>query len=515
MNTQNCLEGTHLACRLAAQASRAADREAIVHGERRVTYGDLWREAQKVAAWLQAIGLRRGDRVALLMDNSPDYAAAYYGVLLAGGAVVALNTAVKAPEIVNWIRHSEAHALIADARHAELPAVLEAAPESLAVLVLGKSRQPLPRPVVSWDELPVADDFVPATTRDDDLGAIIYTSGTTGAPKGVMLSHGNLAANLDSILAYLRLTEADSIVNVLPFYYSYGNSVLHTHLAVGGRLILENSLMYPHKVVERIVSERATGFSGVPSTFALLLSRVDLQQYDLSGLRYITQAGGAMPPAHTRRLRQILGETDIVIMYGQTEATARIAWLPPERIDDKPGSCGKAIPGVEVEIRDENDQPVPPGTVGEICVRGANIMQGYWRNPEATAEVVVDGWLHTGDLARMDEEGFLFIEGRSSDMIKAGANRISPQEIEEVIQELEAVAEAGVVGVPDEILGEAIKAVVVPRQGVELDKRTILAHCRQRLALYKIPKFVEFAEALPKTASGKIRRYLLNPAAAG
>jgi len=515
METHNRLEGTHLAYRLAEQVNRAAEREAIVHGERRMPYGELWHEAQKVAAWLTSIGLQRGDRVALLMDNSPDYAAAYYGVLLAGGAVVALNTAVKAPEIVNWLQHSEASALIADARHSELPAVLEGMPDRLVVLALGDSRKPLPGPVASWNALPAANDFVPVTTRDSDLGAIIYTSGTTGAPKGVMLSQGNLAANLDSILAYLRLTKADSIVNVLPFYYSYGNSVLHTHLAVGGRIILENSLMYPHRVVERIVNEKATGFSGVPSTFALLLSRVALQQYDLTSLRYVTQAGGAMPPAHTRRLREILGNTDIVIMYGQTEATARIAWLPPDRIDDKPGSCGKAIPGVEVEIRDENDQPVPPGTLGEICVRGANIMQGYWRNPEATAKVVVNGWLHTGDLARMDEEGFLFIEGRRSDMIKAGANRISPQEIEEVIQELDAVAEAGVVGVPDEILGEAIKAVIVPREGAHLDKRTILSHCRKRLALYKIPKFVEFAEALPKTASGKIRRYLLNEAKAG
>ncbi len=508
MDTQTRLEGLHLHHRLAEQARRAPQREAIVQGERRVTYGELWTAAQKVAAWLQAAGLERGDRVALLMDNSPDYAAAYYGVLLAGGAVVALNTAVKAPEIVNWLNHSEARALIADGRQPELPAVLDAAPAGLAVLVQGESRRPLPRPVERWNTLPAAAP-VAVETGDADLGAIIYTSGTTGAPKGVMLSHGNLAANLDSILAYLRLTEHDSIVNVLPFYYSYGNSVLHTHLAVGGRLILENSLMYPHKVVERIVSERATGFSGVPSTFALLLSRVDLKQYDLTCLRYVTQAGGAMPPAHTRRLREILGATDIVIMYGQTEATARIAWLPPERLDDKPGSCGKAIPGVEVEIRDEQDHPVPPGTVGEICVRGANIMLGYWRNPEATAEVVRNGWLHTGDLARMDEEGFLFIEGRSSDMIKAGANRISPQEIEEVIQELEAVAEAGVVGVPDEILGEAIKAVVVPREGAELDARTVLAHCRKRLAMYKIPKYVTFAEALPKTASGKIRRYLL------
>jgi acyl-CoA synthetase (AMP-forming)/AMP-acid ligase II len=343
----------------------------------------------------------------------------------------------------------------------------------------------------------------------EQAAAIIYTSGTTGAPKGVTLSHRNFGANVVSILDYLQLSDADRIVNVLPFYYSYGNSVLHTHLAAGGCVILENSLAYPHAVLQRMVDERATGFSGVPSTFALLLNRVKLEHYDLSALRYLTQAGGPMSPAHIRRLRQVLPHAKLFVMYGQTEATARITYLPPEKLDAKLGSVGIAIPGVEVQIRDECDREVAPDEAGEICVRGANVMQGYWNDPRESARVLIDGWLHTGDIARRDKDGYIFIVGRRSDMIKTGAHRVSPQEIEEVIAELDGVAEVAAVGVADEILGEVIKAVIVPRAGCALDKRGVQAHCHARLALYKVPKHVEFVAELPKTASGKLKRFSL------
>jgi acyl-CoA synthetase (AMP-forming)/AMP-acid ligase II len=261
--------------------------------------------------------------------------------------------------------------------------------------------------------------------------------------------------------------------------------------------------------MQKMAQEGITGFSGVPSTFALLLNRVKLSDYDLSRVCYMTQAGGAMSPAHIKRLTEELPHVNLFVMYGQTEATARIAYLPPEQLKAKVGAVGIAIPGVTMELRDEHGMPVAPGKTGEIWVRGENIMLGYWNSPEATASALHDGWLKTGDLAQQDSDGYFFIQGRRSDMIKAGAHRISPQEIEEAILELDGVAEVAVVGVPDEIMGETIKAVVVPRAGYELEPRAVQAHCHGRLASYKVPKRVEFVAELPKTSSGKIKRFQL------
>ena len=498
---------------LRASVERAPWAEAVAHAQRRISYGDLWRQIAALSAFLQRQGLRPGDRVALLLENSPEYVSAYYGVLSAGGAVVALNTQAKARDLANWLQHCGATWLIASAQHAELAALL-AQRGDYGVICVNRDGQP-PGDVgdtFDWGavlDAEAASDLACAPVAPGDLAQIIYTSGTTGAPKGVMLSHGNLYANTQSILAYLKLAATDRILNVLPFYYSYGNSVLHTHLSVGASVVLENSLAYPHAVMQKMVQEGVTGFSGVPSTFALLLNRVKLSEYDLSRVCYMTQAGGAMSPAHIKRLTDELPHVSFFVMYGQTEATARIAYLPPEQLKAKTGAVGIAIPGVAMELRDEHGMPVARGATGEIWVRGENVMLGYWNSPESTVRTLYDGWLKTGDLAQQDSDGYFFIQGRRSDMIKAGAHRISPQEIEEAILELEGVAEVAVVGEPDEIMGETIKAVVVPRAGFGLDARTVQAHCHQRLASYKVPKRVEFIAELPKTSSGKIKRFQL------
>jgi long-chain acyl-CoA synthetase len=497
---------------LSESVARTPDAEAIVHGDRRVTYAELWSTVGKLAALFEKHSLERGARVAILLENCPEYVASYYGALAAGGAAIGLNTAARARDLLNWIRHSGASWVIAHTKHKELKAVAEGLGPEVKLLVLGETSRLRDVTIhATWQEMldlspaPIA----PERIEGSDLAAIIYTSGTTGNPKGVSLSHQNLAANTTSILQYLNLTADDRIVNVLPFYYSYGNSILHTHLAVGGTVILENSLAFLHKVVERLVSERSTGFSGVPSTFALLLARTDLGAYDLSSLRYLTQAGGPMPPANQERLKKVLPHTQIFIMYGQTEATARLTYLPPERLEEKLGSCGIPIPGVKIEIRDENGAPLPPHRTGEICAAGDNIMMGYWRAQEMTDQVVKDNWLHTGDLAHFDEDGFIYIDGRSSEMIKSGGQRISPKEIEEVICEMEGIADVGVVGEPDEMLGQIIKAVVVLKDGATIESKAIQHYCLQNLAQYKIPKIIEFAAELPKTGSGKLKRHLL------
>ena len=314
------------------------------------------------------------------------------------------------------------------------------------------------------------------------------------------------------------------MLGVLPFYYAYGASVLHTHLLSGACVVIAPNLLFPHLLMETVARERITGLSGVPSTFALLLDRLGtdghapaergLGGYDLSSLRYLTQAGGAMPWALAQRLRAALPGKELFVMYGQTEATSRLTWLPPARLDEKAGSAGIPLDGVELRIAGEDGSAAPPGVEGEVQVRGPNVMLGYWEAPEATAAVLRDGWLRTGDIGRLDADGFLYLAGRRSDMIKTGAHRVHPNDIEEVLAEIPGVAESAVVGVDDATLGQAVKAFVVlepPPRDDALARLAlaIKAHCRARLAPYKIPRHIEFVDALPRTASGKVRRAAL------
>lgn len=490
---------------LEASARHRPDAPALSWKSARWSYADLAGAMVTTAAFLRQKGRSHGDRVALLFRNSPHYVAAYYGVLAAGCVVVPLNPHEHAQVLTRQMEHCQARLLLGDCAHPEWGPIAELARNSGVVAIevaVDDDAGSLTRYLEQMGGA-VASGAAPA---GDALATIIYTSGTTGHPKGVMLSHRNLAANTASIVQYLALQPDDRGIAVLPFQFSYGNSVLHMHLAVGAELLLEDSIAYPHAVLQRMADQRVTGFSGVPSTFALLLSRCDLSAFDLSRLRYVTQAGGPMPRANIQGLRAKLPNAKLFIMYGQTEASARLSYLAPERLDDKLGSVGSAIPGVELAVVRADGAPANPNEVGEIVARGPNIMQGYLNDAEGTREALRDGWLHTGDLGHFDDDGFLYIDGRAIEMIKVGAFRVSPLEVEEVIAAIPGVAEVGVTAVPDELLGQAIKAVLVLKDGASLDIRTIKAHCRRNLAMYKVPKLVEFARTLPYTATGKVRR---------
>jgi long-chain acyl-CoA synthetase len=472
------------------------------------TYAQLRRAVGCMQGKLRSGGLEPGARVALLVRNSPQYVASYFGVMAAECVAVSLNVQERASVLSRQIEHAGCSAVIADPQHPEWGALSEAIAAAVPLLV-------------TLELQPGAagcDAFCAALTAEAELSLpereiaepamMIYTSGTTSRPKGVLLSNGNLVANARAIAAYLQITSNDKVLCGLPFHFSYGSSVLNSNLISGAQLLLEDNFAFPQQTLKKMQDEGVTGFPGVPSTFALLLGRCQLSDFDLSKLRYLTQAGGSMPRAQIEKLRQQLPHTQVFIMYGQTEATARLSYLAPEHLDAKLGSVGMPLPGVEIEVRSEG-KVVAQGETGEICARGPNIMLGYWREPELTSQVLRDGWLNTGDLGHLDNEGFLYIDGRAVEMIKVGAFRVSPQEVEEVLATFPGVQEVAVTGVADEVLGQSIKAVIVLREGAPTDLRGIKAHCRQYLASYKVPKIVEFAAALPRTSSGKVQRFKL------
>jgi acyl-CoA synthetase (AMP-forming)/AMP-acid ligase II len=510
---------------LSDSADRSPEKEFLVWRDRRITYGFMMQKVDALVAGLAGEGLAAGDRVGLCMGNSPEYVLAYFAVLNAGAVVVPISDQMNGRGLATILNDCQASLLFID--QTVLSSILEGIPEipSLRrVIVVKKGIFTEKEAEERVDKFPVEHPGflelgqvlkesegkrVPHPIHEQELAMILYTSGTTGSPKGVMLTNRNLVENADSIVRSLRLTSDEKTMVVLPFYYSYGNSLLTTHAKVGGSLLIERNFVYPNAVLERMVREDATGFAGVPSTFAILLNRSGIRNYAFPKLRYVTQAGGAMPPNHAQELVQILPGAEIFIMYGQTEASPRLTCLDSADLLRKPGSIGKPIPGVNITVRGGDSTPCAPKEVGEIVAEGNNIMKGYWGDPDETAKVLRDDGLHTGDMAWMDEEGYLFIAGRKSQMIKSGGHRISPKEIEEAILELPAVHEVAVVGVEDEILGESITAFVVPKEQCVIDSQDVQRHCTERLSVYQVPRKVLFLRELPKTATGKVKKHEL------
>lgn len=472
--------------------ARWPGRIAVVQKDRSWTYAELGQHAAYLKKKIGETEFSEGDRILLWMENSAEYIAAYLAILGLGGVVVSLHPQVPASEVSRTIRHVGATGLIVSS--------------SIKQWAAGDFDSTELQFILKEDELIRRTHSGPVMRGPADLAQIIYTSGSTGQPKGVMLSHRNLIANTRSILSYLCLNENDSIMAILPFVYAYGNSVMLTHLFTGGKIVIENSFVYPNLILDRMLKEGVTGLSGVASTYALLLNQSNLKSYSFPMLRYLTHAGGPMPSELLRRLRSSFSDKRMFVMYGQTEAAARLTYLPPELLDVKNGSVGRAIPGVSIKIVKEGGEIARPGEVGEVYATGENIMQGYWEDPQSTAKFLDDGWLRTGDMGRLDEEGYLTLIGRNSEIIKSGAYRISPTEIEEVLLQHPGVQEAGVVGLEDPILGEIICAVVMPNRGQFPTDQELLAHCAQRLAPYKRPKSICLVAALPKSPSGKVLR---------
>ena len=507
-------------------AARLPNKVALICGNERLTYAQIHEKAARLARALKESGIERQDRVAVFLDNSSEAVISIFGILRAEGIFLVLSPTMKAAKLSYILNDCRVKALITHGSKSET--VAKALADS------GKVEQ------ILWTDLPERfrssaghqewNQVLPRASSlgrpglsqsiDLDLATIIYTSGSTGNPKGVMLTHINMVSAATSITTYLQNVEDDIILNTLPLSFDYGLYQVLMAFKFGGTVVLERSFTFPYQIIQKMIQEKVTGFPGVPTTFAILLGLKDLNKFDFSNLRYITNTAAALPPEHIQKLRKAFPHVRIYSMYGLTECK-RVSYLPPEEIDRKTESVGKGMPNEEVWIADEKDQRIGPGVVGELVVRGSNVMRGYWGLPEETDRALRPGKypgevvLYTGDLFRMDDEGFLYFVGRKDDMIKSRGERISPKEIEQCLCRLEGVAEAAVFGMPDEILGQSIQAYIRCHEGSKLDEREVQKHCRMNLEDFLVPQVVKFVEFFPKTSSGKIDKLNLKQIAMG
>lgn len=504
---------------LEKSANLYPEKPAIFSANKWYTYSFINKQANRLSHFLLKSGVKKGDRIGFLLENSAEYIITYYAILKTGAITVAINTENVESDIKYVLKDCGIKELITDKKRLIKTIALFEQKRVIKHLLIWGSRKSVKLKktghVLSF--LPKAFTSFPETNpavniADSNNASIVYTSGTTSSPLGVTLSHSNIAANTASIIEYLHLTKNDRIMVVLPFYYIYGKSLLNTHFCVGGSVVIDNRFLYPNVVLKTMLEQKATGFAGVPSTFGILLNRSNVRNLNLKHLRYITQAGGAMAPAIQKEVAKVFSPALLYIMYGATEASARLSYLEPKDLPRKWGSIGKAIPGVELFTADKDGNRLQPGKEGELVAQGENIMSGYWNRPQETKKVLRNNLYFTGDIGIMDEEGFLYVVGRIKNMIKAGGNRVSSKEIEYALYEHDSIAEAAVIGVKDDVMGEEIKAFVVLKKGIKGAEQTKILKdfLKKRLAPYKVPKYIEYLNSLPKNKSGKIQKRKLS-----
>jgi acyl-CoA ligase (AMP-forming) (exosortase A-associated) len=504
---------------LRSSALRLPDKEALVHGDQRLTYSQVSARVAGLASGLRAAGLRRGERVGIYLDPGIAQVISIYGVSQAAGVFVPINGVLFPDQVAHIAKDCGISTLIASASKlaSVLPVLTQIHSLRFLVVVSDRAEVEASLPVHDFDLMTRSetDTACHDWSIEKDLAAILYTSGSTGRPKGVMLSHANIVAGATIVSTYLGITASDRILAVLPFTFDAGLNQLTTAFQQGCTLVLIN-FTFARQIVDTLVREQITGLAGVPTIWSLLVQpNSTLQNKPPQALRYITNTGGAMPQSVLQLLRVALPQTRIFLMYGLTEAF-RSTYLPPEELERRPTSMGKAIPDTEILVLNEEGCICKPGEVGELVHRGPTVSLGYWGNPEATDQVlrpnpllapeigVTERVCYSGDLVKMDEDGFLYYVGRRDVMIKSSGFRISPSEVEEVIFQSGKVRLGAAIGIPDELVGQAVKVFVVLRDGESCDEDGLIDFCSERMPRYMIPKYIEVMDELPKTSSGKV-----------
>jgi long-chain acyl-CoA synthetase len=477
------------------------DRPAIIFGETTITYARLADSVDRLAAGLRNLGVEAGDRVALVMPNCPQFAMVYFATVRLGAVVVPFNPMLTPPEAGYIVADSGAKVIAAVGVTAPLAAAIaEQTPDLQHVIVSGDE---LPEGAISFEELLATEpDNLPDPPGAEDLAALIYTSGTTGKPKGAMLTHGNLICNAEACVEGIGLGDDDIMFATLPLFHSYGALACMILAVFAGVPLVVVPKFENLAALEALERGRVTFFPAVPSMFAMLAQVKTERDFDLSSLRRCLSGGAALSAEIAQAFEARWG-CPILEGYGPTEASPVVS-VNRSVADNKPGSVGPPLPGVEVDIRDDDDRPLPVGEVGEICVRGGNVMQGYWNDVEQTAATLKGEWLLTGDLGRVDEDGHIYIVDRKKDLIIVGGLNVYPREVEDCILEMPQVRDVAVIGMKTPLHGERVRACIELHEGEELDPHAVVEHCAGKLAHFKTPRWVDIFDQLPRTTLGKV-----------
>ncbi len=465
--------------------------KAFLVGNEEISYKELYNTSGNLSLWLEReVGINKN--IILISVNNLFFLKVYLAIIKSGNICIPLDPNTEKDNF-NYITGLTKPLLIFTTRE-----IQRKLPEN-------------DLKVITPDNLPEINSndiitFPKTTTPGESCAEIIFTSGSTGKPKGVMISHKNLIANTTSIIEYLHLSGNDRMLVVLPFYYCYGLSLLHTHLRTGGSIVFNNSFIFLGTVINNLLNYKCTGFAGVPSHFQILMRMSDtFKKTNFPDLQYVTQAGGKLAPVFIDEFRESFPDIKFYVMYGQTEATARLSYLPPDLYEKKKGSMGKGIPGVELKVINKNGEKVLPGETGEVVAKGDNIMIGYYADDESTRNSLREGWLWTGDLGEVDEDGFIYLTARKNEILKVRGKRISPKEIEAVILQIPEVVDCSIEGIDDKIEGETLKATIVLKNGAKDDitPEFIKRHCAKYLVSYKIPYIFDLSERITISATGK------------
>ena len=491
---------------LRATASRLPDKKAVIFGNKTFTFSELDRGADQIANFLSHRGIKKGDRVAIVFPNIPEFVIVYFGIIRLGAIGVPLDFRFKGDELSAILIDADVKSLFTlKNKFVEIESDLGAARSRLHTIVLFEDDHP---ETFSLEALlnkaaPPRLDDTPIDETDEAL--YLYTSGTTGTPKGVVLTFRNLDYYPLTMNRMVGAGENDVIGFIIPLSHISG-PVVSNMIALNGSTVLLFDNLRPDRILEEVDRFGVTYFFGVPPIFQSILRVPHRERYQLKNLVYVSMMGTNVPLLLMQEFRRAFPTVKVIQGYGLTEASPSITLMPLEYADIKMGSIGLPVPEITLKLLDGNGKEVFSGDVGEIVVKGPMVMKGYHNNPEATQEMIKDGWLHTGDLGKMDQEGFVYHLGRKDDMIITGGLNVFPAEVENVLLKHPGIIEAGAVGIPDEYRGQAIKAVVVLKPDKPLDKKALLAFCREHLANFKVPKVVEFRDSLPKTSTGKISR---------